>query len=96
MKFKLKHFNRWADTDVNELPTKEAIINVLKRNGVKTMGELVDNWDKIANNRLKDIGAMKGKQIRVAFLQWYGSILSDASQLEFLNDVIKLNTRKKI
>lgn len=96
MKFKLKHFKKWEKTDVSELPTGEAVVNVLKRNGVKTMGQLVDNWDKISNNRLKDIGAMKGKKIRVAFVQWYGSILSDESQIDFLDDIATLNAREKL
>ena len=91
LKINLKHVERWEKTDVAELPVKEAIVNVLKRNGVKTMGDIVSNWRRLNENKLKDIGVNKGKTIRVAFIEWYGSTLRPAEQIDFLCDVYDLN-----
>lgn len=49
---------------VEELSLKEALMNVLKRNKLFTIGDIIDNWNRL--DRFDNLGETKAKNIRAA------------------------------
>lgn len=87
---KFKGVEKWGENSVDVLPLSEPLIDILKRNNIFTLDTLLKNLD-FKSGKINGIGATKAKKIRIAFIEWYGSILSDDEQIEFLEDIIALN-----
>lgn len=78
--------------EVDILDLDKPIIDLLKRNHIHTLHELIDNFNFINK---KGIGTTKGKKIRIAFAVWYAEQLSDDEQIDFLLDIIRINEEKE-
>lgn len=72
---------KFETTAVEALDLQQGAMNVLKRNGIETLGKLMEMWDKLKD--CQSCGVVKAKQIKNAFLAYYYDTLTEDKQKAF-------------
>ena len=76
LQFPLVYSSIFGKTSVRELDLTERAKNVLGRNGISTMKDLMDSFDRI--ERFRSCGKQTVREIKNQFLQrWYETITDD-------------------
>ena len=78
---------RLISIDVLELNARAS--NGLYRQNIKTLGNLIDNWERIPS--LRGLGATSVKEIKRNFYEYYYSTLSAKEVKRFWNRFVEMN-----
>ena len=87
LKFKYNE-EKYANTNIDELCLSTRANNVLHRNGIDTLIDLINKWDIIAD--LRSCGKNTVKEIKNTFIKYYCNELSDSENKKFWENVKQL------
>ena len=89
VKFDIPFDDEFKKRDIEELYLKTRGTNVLKRNKISTMGDVIVNFDKLA--KMRNCGVDTVKEIKNKVMQlWYESV-DDETRNEFWSDFVQAN-----
>ena len=90
MVVRIKYTEDFGRKSVGVMELGNKAMRALHGKNIRTMEELMNNWDKIAF--IKGVGEKTVKEIKVAFMKVYGDSLDEEQQIEFLRRLAEDNT----
>lgn len=89
IKFPVKLTEKQRQIDVKELNLGNRAENVLKRAGIETIQNLMDQFDGLYH--LRSCGTTTAKEIKNTFLQWWYQDKTDEEIKEFWKSFVEIN-----
>ena len=90
LQFPLTFGSAFAKTSVREMELSERSKNILCRNGIQTMQDLMNNFEKIP--KFRNCGKTSAKEIKNKFLQRWYETLEDSEVSKFWEEFIIVNS----